>query len=75
VERVVLPDALHDHDQRKAVSMDSGMVNIRGDGWHEVKVGAVFDVETHLERNPQTQQLDEMAHGVNLHYTAVLGIV
>lgn len=73
VERVVLPDAHHDHNQRKAVSMDGGMVNIRGDGWREVKVGAVFDVETRLERNPQTQQLDEMAHGVNLHYTAVLG--
>lgn len=73
VERVVLPDARHDHDQRKAVSMDGGMVNIRGDGWREVKVGAVFDVETRLERNPQTQELDEMAHGVNLHYTAVLG--
>jgi Transposase len=38
-----------------------------------LKVGAVFDVETRLERNPQTRQLDEMAHGVNLHYTAILG--
>lgn len=73
VERVVLPDALFDHDQRKAVSLDGGMVNLRGDGWRELKVGAVFDVETRLERNPQTQQLDEMAHGVNVHYTAVLG--
>jgi hypothetical protein len=26
-----------------------------------------------LGRNPQTQQWDEMAHGVNGHYTAVLG--
>jgi hypothetical protein len=73
VERVVLADARHDHHQRKALSMDGGMVNIRGEGWREMKVGAVFDVETRLERNPQTQQLDEMAHGVNVHYTAVLG--
>jgi len=73
VERVVLPDALFDHDQRKALSMDGGMVNIRGDGWRELKVGAVFGVETRLERNPQTQQLDEMAHGVDIHYTAILG--
>lgn len=73
VERTQLPDARHDHDQRKAVSMDGGMVNIRGEGWRELKVGAVFDVETRLERNPQTQQLDEMAHGVNVNYTAVLG--
>jgi hypothetical protein len=73
VERVVLPDTRHDHNQRKAVSLDGGMVNLRGEGWREVKVGAVFDVETRLERNPQTQELDQMAHGVNLHYTAVLG--
>lgn len=73
VERVVLPDALHDHDQRKALSMDGGMVNIRGEGWRELKVGTVFDVETRLERNPQTRQLDAMAPGVNVHYTAVPG--
>lgn len=73
VERIQLPDARYDHDQRKAVSMDGGMVNIRGQGWRELKVGAVFEVETRRERNPQTQELDEMAHGVDVHYTAVLG--
>lgn len=26
-----------------------------------------------LERNPQTRALDEMAHGINVHYTAILG--
>lgn len=73
VERVVLPDARHDHDQRKAISLDGGMVNIRGEGWRELKVGAVFDVESRLERNPQTHQLEDMAHSVKVHYTAVLG--
>ena len=73
VERMVLPDALHDHEQRKGLSMDGGMVNIRGEGWRELKVGTVFDVETRLERNPQTHELDEMAQGVHVHYTAVLG--
>lgn len=73
VERVALPDARHDHAQRKAVSLDGGMVNIRGEGWREMKVGAVFDVETRLERHPQTHLLDAMAHGVKVHYTAVLG--
>ena len=73
VERIQLPDAHHDHTQRKALSMDGGMVNIRGEGWRELKVGAIFDVETRLERNPQTQQLDEMAHGIHVNYTAVLG--
>lgn len=74
VERIQLPDAKHDHDQRKGgVSMDGGMVNIRDEGWRELKVGTVFDVETRLERNPQTQELDEMAHGVDVHYTAIVG--
>lgn len=73
VERIQLADAKHDHDQRKGLSMDGGMVNIRGEGWREMKVGTVFDVEKRLERNPQTDELDEMAHGVNVHYTAVLG--
>lgn len=73
VERIQFPDAHHDHAQRKTLSMDGGMVNIRHEGWRELKVGAVFDVEKRLERNPQTHQLDEMAHGVNVHYTAVLG--
>ena len=73
VERIQLPDAKHDHDQRKGVSIDGGMVNIRNEGWREVKVGTVFDVEVRLERNPHTHELDEMAHGVNVHYTAVLG--
>lgn len=73
VERVQLPDARHDHDQRKGVSMDGGMVNIRDEGWRELKVGTVFDVATRLERNLQTHELDELAHGVHVHYTAVLG--
>ncbi len=73
VEGIQLPDAKHDHKQQKAISMDGGMVNIRKEGWRELKVGTVFDVELRLERNPQTQELDEMAHGINIHYTAVLG--
>jgi hypothetical protein len=73
VERIQLPAAKHDHDQRKGVSMDGGMVNIRHQGWRELKVGTVFDVELRLERNPQTHDLEEIAHGVNVHYTAILG--
>ena len=73
VERIQLPDAKHDHEQHKGLSIDGGMVNIRHQGWRELKVGTIFDVELRLERNPQTHDLDEMAHGVNVHYTAVLG--
>jgi hypothetical protein len=73
VERVVLPDMRHDHDEPKIVSMDGGMVNIRHQGWRELKVGTVSDIEIRLERNPKSQELEEMAHGVKVDYTAVLG--
>lgn len=73
VERIILPDLIHDHHEAKLVSMDGGMMNIRGQGWRELKVGALSDIEIRLERNPQTQELDEMAHGINVKYTAVLG--
>jgi hypothetical protein len=74
-ERVVLPDASADHQQRQGISMDGGMVNIRGEGWKEVKVGTVFDIELRLERDPRTGELVEQAHGINMVYSAVLGTV
>jgi hypothetical protein len=75
VERVVLPDVAQDHAQQKGISMDGGMVNIRGEGWKEFKVGVIFDVEQRLERDERTRELVERAHGVNMAYTAVLGAV
>jgi hypothetical protein len=73
VERVVLPPPGQDHAGRKGVSMDGGMVNIRGEGWKEMKVGTVFDIEQRLERDPVTRELVERPHGVNMTYAAVLG--
>jgi len=73
IERVKLPPPGQDHAQRKGVSMDGGMVHIRGEGWKEMKVGTVFDVEQRLERDPTTRDLVEQPHGVNMTYTAVLG--
>lgn len=73
LELMKLPDAIHDHNIRKGVTMDGGMVNLRGEGWRELKVGAVFELEQHLERDPQTQQLMEYAHAANRCYTAAFG--
>jgi hypothetical protein len=53
--------------------MDGGMVNIRDEGWKEVKVGTVFDIDLRLERDPQTHDLVERPHGLNMAYPAVLG--
>jgi len=75
VERTVIPQADQDHAQQKGISMDGGMVHIRGEGWKEVKVGTIFDVELRLERDKRTAEFVERAHGVNMAYTAVLGAV
>jgi hypothetical protein len=73
MERTVLPPPGQDHRQRKGVSMDGGMVHIRGEGWKEMKVGTVFDIEMRLERDPQTHELVQRPHSAHSAYTAVLG--
>ena len=75
MERVVLPPPGCDHKERKGVSIDGGMVNIRDEGWKEFKVGTVFDIELRLERDAQTHDLVERPHGTNMVYTAVVGSV
>lgn len=75
VERIKLPPPGYDHQRRKGISMDGGMVNIRGEGWKEMKVGTVFDIDLRLERDKKTRDLVERPHGVHMTYTAVLGSV
>lgn len=72
-ERVILPPAGQDHRQRQGVSLEGGMVNIRGERFKEFKVGTGFDVEQRRERDPLTRELTPRAHGVHMAYTAVLG--
>lgn len=54
---------------RQAVSMDGGMVQVRGEGWKELKVGLVAD----LPEGEHAQ--DEQVHLEQLRYAAVLGDV
>jgi hypothetical protein len=75
VERVKLPLPGGDYKQRMGISMDGGMVQIRGEGWKEMKVGAVFDVDIRLERDEQTGDLVKRPHGSHIAYTALLGSV
>ena len=75
IEHTVLPPAGLDHRQPKGISMDGGKVHLREEGWKEVKVGVVFDVEQRLERDPITREEVEQAHGVNMAYSAVIGSV
>lgn len=73
IERVVAVSRRDETIGRKGVSMDGGMVNIRGEGWKEFKTGTVYDVEQRWERDPKTHDLVQVPHGVHIAYSAVLG--
>jgi hypothetical protein len=59
--------------QRMGVAMDGMMVNVREEGWKELKVGCVFELE--LERGVQDKAGDteEQVRAVQNSYTAILG--
>jgi hypothetical protein len=75
VERVELPDSRADHHRQKGLSLDGGMMNIRGEGWKEFKTGVVFDVEPRAVLDQVLNEALDLAHGVKMAYTAVLGSV
>jgi hypothetical protein len=74
-ERVVIGHERDDHDTPQGVSMDGGMVNIRGEGWKEFKAGVVYDVGQRVGQDPQTGETIELPCIETRHYTAVLGDV
>ena len=55
---------------RKAVSMDGGMVNVRGEGWKELKVGLVADIPT-----VKATSEDGQVHLTNVSYCGIVGDV
>jgi hypothetical protein len=55
--------------RQMGVAMDGTMINVRGEGFKELKVGCVFEVET--ERQAGT--VEEQAHAVQNSYKALLG--
>ena len=70
VERVRWEQNQYQAEARKGVSMDGGMVNVRGEGWKELKVGVVSNLvapEDRHDNDPDERLSDEQ------HYTACLG--
>lgn len=55
------------------VGMDGVLIPLRQEGYTEVKLGCVFEIEQRPEKEPETDKVVERAHAVNLTYTAVLG--
>ena len=71
LERTVWEDRRYAAQSRKGVSLDGGMVNIRDEGWKEVKVAVVStllppEAQTETQTAPVCQ---------DMQYTAVLGSV
>ena len=55
------------------VAMDGSMIHIRDEGWKELKVGSLFDVEVRPTVDKETGDRIELAHAVNNSYVAHLG--
>jgi hypothetical protein len=71
IERTAWEARQYQPQLRKGVSLDGGMVNIRGEGWKEFKTGVVSTLL------PPEQQDEKQPDAVcqEMHYTAVLGSV
>jgi len=54
--------------QRMGVALDGTMINVRDEGWKELKVGCVFEAETQGEAGEE-----EQVHAVHNSYKALLG--
>src|SRR5258708_28453938 len=70
LERTAWENHLYAPEARKTVSMEGGMVNVRGEGWKELKVGLVADIPAVSDTAE-----DGQVHLTKLHYLAVVGEV
>jgi len=60
-------------ETRMAAALDGGMIHIRQEGWKELKVGGVGEIELQPSRDPVTGDRLELAHTVRNTYVAHLG--
>lgn len=59
--------------KRMGVSMDGGMIHIRGEGWKETKIGCIFEVGKEIVMDEQTQEEMEVGCAKHNTYVAHLG--
>ncbi len=57
----------------KGVALDGATVKIREEGWKELKVESVFEVEVRPTRDRETGDLIDLAHAVHNTHVAHLG--
>ena len=58
---------------RLGVGIDGAKIHIRQEGWKELKVGCLFEVEVRPIFDPDTQEWLEQGHAVNNDYLGYLG--
>ena len=58
---------------RKGVAMDGAMVHLQEEGWKELKIGCVFDIESQATFDAIDGEWMEVGHAVNNSYVAHLG--
>jgi hypothetical protein len=58
---------------RLGLVMDGAMVHILEEGWKELKLGCVYQIETRVVFDKNSQDWLEMGHAVNNSYVAHLG--
>lgn len=58
---------------RMGAAMDGTMVHIREEGWKELKVGCIFDIEKRIKKDAITKEEIELGHAINNGYVAHLG--
>lgn len=59
--------------QRMGVAMDGMMVNVREEGWKELKVGCVFELEVGRGGREKAELQEERVRATQNSYTALLG--
>jgi hypothetical protein len=64
-------EARSSHNQGAAI--DGAMVNIRDEGWKELKVGCIFEIKVKSALDPQTGDRIEVAQAYRNSYVAHLG--
>lgn len=72
-ERWEPPSRAEVTDQRMGAGLDGLLIHLREEGWKEVKIGTVFEVEVEPTRDPLTQEWVEAAHATHNSYVAHLG--
>lgn len=58
---------------RMGAGMDGTMIHVREEGWKELKVGSVFEIEKRKRKDQETKEEIEIGHAVKNGYVTHLG--